>query len=217
MERHRIAIVIPAFNEAATIGAVVSNAAQYGAPIVVDDGSGDETGKLATAAGASVVTHPVNRGYDQAINSGFTRAEMLGCEYVVTMDADGQHDPTILADFIQALDDGGDVVVGIRDRRQRLAEHIFAWVALAKWGLCDLLCGMKAYRIGVYKELGHFDSYDSIGTELAIYAARSGKSIVQLPVETRARIDAPRIGGTFSTNLRLLRALWLGLYTSTIR
>lgn len=216
MERHRIAIVIPAFNEAATIGAVVSNALRHGTPIVVDDGSSDETGKLAAAAGALVVRHSVNRGYDQALNSGFARAIALDSEYVITMDADGQHDPNILSNFIQALDDGADVVVGVRDRRQRLAEHIFAWVSSAKWGLLDVLCGMKAYRTAVYRELGHFDSYNSIGTELAIYAARSGKRISQLPVKTRERLDAPRFGGWFSTNLRLLRALWLSLYLSAI-
>jgi glycosyltransferase involved in cell wall biosynthesis len=211
VERHRIGIVIPAFNEAKTIGAVVASACEYGMPVVVDDGSRDRTGELALAAGATVVRHAANLGYDQALNSGFACAEKLGCEYVITMDADGQHAPSILKMFIRALDDGADVVVGTRDRRQRLAEHIFAWVAFAKWGLRDPLCGMKAYRIGLYKELGHFDSYDSIGTELAIYAARNGKRIVQVPVKTRARIDAPRFGGRFSTNVRLLRALWLGI------
>ncbi len=212
MERHRIGIVIPALNEAATIGWVVSNASQYGVPIVVDDGSSDETGELATSAGATVVRHDVNRGYDQAINSGFARAEELGCEYVVTMDADGQHAPTILKAFMQALDDGADVVVGIRDRRQRLSEHIFAWVGSAKWGIRDPLCGMKAYRIAIYRELGHFDSYNSIGTELAIYAAKSGKRIAQLAVKTRERSDEPRFGRRYSTNKRILRALWLGVF-----
>ncbi|MBU2538878.1 MAG: glycosyltransferase family 2 protein [Proteobacteria bacterium] len=211
MERHRIGIVIPALNEAATIGWVVSNVLPYGVPIVVDDGSRDETGEAASSLGASVVRHPANRGYDQALNSGFSHAEALGCEYVITMDADGQHDPTILHEFIQALDNGADVVIGVRDRHQRLAEYIFAWVAAKKWGISDPLCGMKAYRINIYKELGHFDSYDSIGTELALYAAKNGKHIAQLPVKTRERIDAPRFGRRFSANRRILYALWASL------
>ena len=212
MERHRIGIVIPALNEMATIGAVVSSASQYGAPIVVDDGSSDETGALSIAAGASVVKHDVNRGYDQALNSGFVRAHELGCEYVVTMDADGQHEPAILSVFIRALDDGADVVIGIRDRRQRLAEHIFAWVGFITWGIRDSLCGMKAYRIGIYRELGHFDSYNSIGTELAIFAAKSGKKIVQLPIKTRERLDEPRFGRIYSANMRIVHALWHALF-----
>jgi glycosyltransferase involved in cell wall biosynthesis len=150
-------------------------------------------------------------GYDQALNSGFARASELGCEYVITMDADGQHDPTILTSFIQTLDAGADVVVGIRDRRQRLAEHIFAWVSSVKWGVNDPLCGLKAYRVEVYRELGHFDSYDSIGTELTIYAAKVGKKIMQVPVKTRERSDEPRFGRRYSANWRILRALLLSL------
>ncbi len=211
MERHRIGIVIPALNEAATIVGVASSASQYGMPIVVDDGSSDETSDLAKAANARVVRHDTSRGYDQALNSGFARASELGCEYVVTMDADGQHDPTVLSSFIQALDAGADVVVGIRDRRQRLAEHVFSWVSSAKWGIRDPLCGMKAYRLGVYKGLGHFDSYGSIGTELAIYAAKRGKKIAQLPVKTRERSGEPRFGRRYSANRKILRALWLSL------
>ena len=211
MERHRIAIVIPAFNEEKTIASVVATALEYGLPVVVDDGSHDQTGAIAAAAGAMVVRRAVNAGYDQALNSGFAQAEALCCEYVVTMDADGQHDPTTLGTFVRSLDDGADVVVGIRDRRQRVAEHIFALVAWAKWGLRDPLCGMKAYRMKIYRELGHFDSYNSIGTEMAIYAAKSGKKIAQVPVSTRERADIPRFGNWFSTNARLLRALWLGM------
>lgn len=211
MERCRIAIVIPALNEAATIGEVVLNVSQYGVPIVVDDGSSDQTSQLVEKLGASVVRHAVNRGYDQALNSGFVRAAELGCEYVVTMDADGQHDPGLLSRFIEALDSGADVVVGVRDRCQRLAEHIFAWVAVKRWGLRDPLCGMKAYRIGLYKEVGHFDSYGSVGTELALYAAKNGKRIAQVPVKTRERMDSPRFGRIFSANRRILHALWVGL------
>ena len=118
MERHRIGIVIPALNESATIGPLVKRAAEYGVPIVVDDGSTDHMGDIALAAGATVVRHDVNGGYDAALNSGFARAAELGCLYVVTMDADGQHDPTIVGQFIQGLDAGADIVIGTRDRRQ---------------------------------------------------------------------------------------------------
>lgn len=199
--------MIPALNEAASIAAVVSNASAYGVPIVTDDGSTDKTGEVAMAAGATVVRHDVNRGYDQALNSGFARAHEMGCQFVVTMDADGQHDSTIVASFLTALEQGADVVVGVRDRRQRIAEHVFAWVASRKWGINDPLCGMKGYRMRVYEELGHFDSYNSIGTELAIYAAKKGMKIGQVPVKTRDRVGAPRFGTRISANRRIFAAL----------
>lgn len=211
MIRSSIAIVIPAYNEASTISAIVLSVAEYGVPIIVDDGSCDGTGELTMALGAVVVKHVVNRGYDQALNSGFACANELGYKYVVTMDADGQHDSTILHAFVELLDSGADVVLGIRDCRQRIAEHIFAWISSAKWGIRDPLCGMKAYRMDIYRELGHFDSYGSIGTELAIYAAKRGKNIAQLAVKTQKRTDVSRFGGRFFANMRLLRALWYGI------
>ena len=211
MDRLRIGIVIPALNESATIASVVKGVVADGLPIVVDDGSSDQTGALAQAAGATVVRHPVNRGYDRALDSGFVRASELGCDYVVTMDADGQHDPTLLRTFLRAIDEGAQIVVGIRDRRQRLAEHVFAWVGRWLWGMRDPLCGMKAYHISIYRQLGHFDSYESIGTELAIFAARSGRHIVQVPVRTRDRMGAPRFGRRFQANVKIFRALWRAL------
>ena len=212
MERHQIGIIIPAYNEAATIGSIVHSASQFGVAIVVDDGSSDGTGDLAREAGAHVVRHDANRGYDQTLNSGFFYADKSDYEYVVTMDADGQHDPQILDKFVDALNNGADVVVGIRDYLQRFAEHVFSWVGSVKWRMRDPLCGMKAYRMGVFRELGHFDSYGSIGTELAIYAAKSGKKIAQLEVKTSPRNDASRFGRRFSANQKIFRALWIGVF-----
>jgi glycosyltransferase involved in cell wall biosynthesis len=206
MERHRLAILIPALNEEATIAEVVATAAKYGSPVVVDDGSSDGTSARAQASGAIVVKLAVNRGYDGALNSGFAEAAALDFEYVITMDADGQHDPEAIKSMIAALDNGADVVLGVRDRRQRLAERIFAFGAYLRWRVRDPLCGMKAYRMQIYRDLGHFDSYRSIGTEMALYAARRKCRIAEVPVKTRDRQDAPRFGSIVIANFRILRA-----------
>jgi glycosyltransferase involved in cell wall biosynthesis len=208
MDRYRLAIVIPAYNESATISGVVSAVLQHGVTIVVDDGSTDGTAQFACDAGAKVVGHDGNLGYDAALESGFMYASLNGCDFVLTMDADGQHNPRLLPTFINALRDGADVVIGVRDRRQRIAESVFALVSRLLWDIRDPLCGMKAYRIDLYRELGHFDAYGSIGTELAIYAARQRKKIVQIPVITRDRSDMPRFGRKISANWRIIKALY---------
>ena len=208
MDRSRLAIIIPAYNESASIAIVVHAVITYGVPIVVDDGSTDQTSFLARDAGAEVVSHENNLGYDAALDSGFVHANKIGYDFALTMDADGQHNPKLLPIFIKALDEGADVVIGVRNRQQRIAEYVFALVSSLLWGISDPLCGMKAYRMELYRALGHFDMYGSIGTELAIYAARQHKKIVQIPVLTRDRVDAPRFGRKLSANLQIFKALY---------
>jgi glycosyltransferase involved in cell wall biosynthesis len=217
VERSRLAIIIPALNEARTIGAVIDGISKYGRALVVDDGSTDATSVVASAAGAFVIRHDVNQGYDCALNSGFEQAAALGCEFAITIDADGQHDPTRLEEYVHWLDEGCDVVLGVRDRMQRLAEVIFSRVGQAMWGIADPLCGMKGYRVQQYLRAGAFDTFGSIGTELAVRVVVSGGRYREIPVITRVRLDAPRFGRRFSGNARILRALLILLYKQFTR
>jgi glycosyltransferase involved in cell wall biosynthesis len=207
MDRSRVAIVIPALNESASIAFVVEAARRYGMPIVVDDGSTDNTASLARQAGAVVVSHENNRGYDAALNSGFEKAVELGGDIIITVDADGQHDPSLIQKFVDAIDAGVDMVVGIRSRRQRFAEHLFAWYTSFRFGIKDPLCGMKAYRTVVYEALGHFDSYGSVGTELMIFAVKHDFRIGQIKFEARERKGQSRFGQMLAGNFKIIRAM----------
>jgi glycosyltransferase involved in cell wall biosynthesis len=209
MDRSRVGIVIPALNESATIAVIVEAVKKYGVPIVVDDGSTDNTAELARQAGGVVVSHECNRGYDAALDSGFKKATEIECELVITLDADGQHDPSIIQKFIERIDAGADVVIGIRNKRQRLAEHCFAFLTNTLYGIFDPLCGLKCYRVSVYQALGHFDSFNSIGTELALFAVRGGYRIEQIPITIHERDGAPRFGRKFYANYKIFRAIVL--------
>jgi glycosyltransferase involved in cell wall biosynthesis len=208
---YTFAAVIPALNEEAAIERVVRAVVAYAKPIVIDDGSSDQTALLARLAGAEVVVHQSNKGYDAALESGLFRAIELGYEYAITMDGDGQHISTTLELFKQKLVEGADLVVGVRDHHQRIAESIFAFVGRILWGIKDPLCGMKGYRLKLLVEIGHFDSYKSIGTEFTIRAARSGYSIEQVPVPTRDRIGSSRFGDGLLANLKILKAIAYGI------
>lgn len=211
MDRHRIAFVIPALNESSTIQRVVTGVARYGTPVVVDDGSTDGTGDIASASGAIVLRHPANCGYDAALNSGFHRASELAVDWLVSLDADGQHDPATIPLFLNEFRSDVDLVLGVRDRRQRVAESVFAIWTRVRWGITDPLCGMKAYRLGLYQSLGHFDSYGSVGTELMLFAMRQGASFRQVSVSTRDRSGEPRFGRRIDANVRILGALARGI------
>ena len=95
-----IAIVVPAHNEAGTIGSIVTRCRNFGSfVLVVDDGSTDGTGRIAIAAGGKVISLPQQCGYGHALQLGFHQARQLGYEIVATLDGDGAHDP----DFVPTL------------------------------------------------------------------------------------------------------------------
>ena len=208
MDGYKVGVVIPAFNEATTISNIVRTVSEYGIPIVVDDGSTDKTGFLAKESGAVLISHSKNLGYDEALNSGFKKAAELDVKFIISIDADGQHNPLLIKKFIDSFSSNCDVVIGIRSRRQRLAEHFFAWYTNYRFGIKDPLCGMKAYKTSLYRMKGSFDSFGSVGTELAIFAARNGHKINQVEFEVKERDGKSRFGHIVSGNYKIIRAMF---------
>lgn len=97
-------IVVPAFNEAEVIADVVTTLKiEYVNVIVVDDGSRDETARAAKAAGANVLRHAINRGQGAALQTGIDYALLCGARYIVTFDADGQHDVADIARLLEPI------------------------------------------------------------------------------------------------------------------
>jgi glycosyltransferase involved in cell wall biosynthesis len=210
-QRGNLAIVIPALNEAETIGTVVTAVAEYGVAIVVDDGSTDGTGTIAADFGAIVVRHPINRGYDQSLAHGLQVAIEKDFEFAITLDADGQHKAELIDSLLESLLSGSDLVVGCRDIRQRFSEVVFAWLAKLAWKVDDPLCGIKGYKLSSLRKVQPLRTYDSVGTELAILASRSGWRIAQFPIITKPRIGVSRFGGGIKANWKILKALSNGV------
>ncbi len=153
MDRSRIAILIPAFREAATIGSVVRAAREHAEVIVVDDASPDETGAEAARAGAIVIRNETNLGYDGTLNRAFEEALARGFAYAITMDADGEHDPALVASFKSLLaDEGMPLVLGVRPHKQRFAEIVMGLYVRLRFGARDILCGMKGYDLRLAAE-----------------------------------------------------------------
>jgi glycosyltransferase involved in cell wall biosynthesis len=129
----KILALIPAYNEAVHITQTVAAARRQLPVLVVDDGSKDDTAALAEAAGATVLRQTSNQGKGAALRAGFRWVLDQGCEAVVTLDADGQHDPAEIPSFVEVFAARRtDLVVGARDFSQmpltrRLANTIGRW------------------------------------------------------------------------------------------
>ena len=133
----RIVAIIPAYNEGARVGPVVIGAAEFLPVLVVDDGSSDDTVAQAEAAGASVVRQHPNQGKGAALRTAFRRALADGYDAVITLDADGQHDPAEISKFLNLYrEKRPDLIIGQRHLRhmppiRRLANYLgrksFSW------------------------------------------------------------------------------------------
>src|SRR6185437_9628914 len=129
-----VAIVIPAYNEAKTIGRVIETVSQFGAVYVVSDGSTDDTAGVAKLKGANVIVNQRNLGYDGTIDHGFKVAALdPNIQFFITMDADGQHDPSVIPQFIAQWSQGNELVLGVRPAPARFGERVFAHYGQLRW------------------------------------------------------------------------------------
>jgi glycosyltransferase involved in cell wall biosynthesis len=203
----KAAIIIPAYNEAESIARVVTSVRDLGIPVVVDDGSADDTAGCAEAAGAIVVRHTANRGYDAALASGFAKAERIGAEVAVTFDADGQLDAQSVAQTIDAFDRGGvDLILGVRPQAPRFSESLFNLYARLRFAVPDMLCGLKGFRMRSYAAHRAATETASVNTALALTLLRGKATHGTVPVAVSPRVGHSRFGN-WRGNLKILRAL----------
>jgi|TARA_B110000259_G_C13879845_1_gene348440 glycosyltransferase involved in cell wall biosynthesis len=212
MDRHKVAIVIPAFNESKTIKKVVDSVYCFGDIFIVNDGSNDATLAECNKMDVHTISHTFNQGYDAALNTGFKEAIKIGYEIIITFDADGQHDPKMIEIFIKYVNEGYDLVIGNRSHKQRLGEVIFSSYAYMVYGISDPLCGFKAYNAKLYKKLGCFDSYESIGTQLALFSIKNKEKFKEVNMITSERTDSPRFSDFFGGNYKIFRAMFLSMF-----
>lgn len=196
-----VSVVIPACNEAETIGDVVRQlaaAAAWFEVVVVDDGSADETGACARDAGATVVRHPYNKGNGAAVKSGIRAASG---EHVLIMDGDGQHQPSDAVRLVTHLGEY-DLVVGARSAAtqagatRRIGNALLNRLAsyLANHAIPDLTSGFRAARRDGLREFLHLlPNGFSTPTTTTLAFLRAGYSVRFEPIEARQRVGTSKI------------------------
>jgi len=194
-------VVIPAFNEAPSIGSVVRDlaaAARWREILVVDDGSTDGTGAAASAAGARVVRHPYNKGNGAAVKTGIREA---AGDFILIADADGQHRPADATRLVSHLGDY-DLVVGSRSRQthaglsRRLGNALLNAIAsyLTELPIPDLTSGFRAARRDHLREFLHLlPNGFSTPTTTTLAFIKAGYSVRFEPVDAAQRAGASKI------------------------
>jgi len=194
-------ILVPAFNEEDCIEKFLKDLKQALSDIdreyeiiVVDDGSTDNTFSIASSfPEVKVVRHPYNKGYGASVKTGVQEARE---DIIVTIDADGQHDPVHIPEMLKLLDEY-DLVAGARygfiSGRRGFGNNFFCWLAtyLSNIKIPDLTCGLRAFTKDKFIEFAHiFPNKSSLPSTTILSFAISGYNIKFIPIK-----DRPRVGG----------------------
>lgn len=209
MVRSKIVAVIPALNEERAISKVIRGVKKYVDEIIlIDDACSDNTAIIAKQQGAIILCHKKTQGYDKSLDDGFVLAAKRGATIVLTFDGDGQHNPEDIPKILEPIVKGeADVVVGKRPHYPRITEYLFTFVARIKANIHDPLCGLKAYHIRVYKDIGYFDRVSSIGTQLMFNARKRGYKVVQRNITLNERSGTSRFGRPAEADWRIFKAM----------
>lgn len=196
--------IIPAYLEQDRIGDVVRRVLEAIRPVVVvDDGSPDRTAAAAEAAGAVVLRHPRNLGKGAALHTGFRYAKERGCEFVVTLDADGQHAPSDIPRFLDAYARTGlPVLVGTRMDDPRTMPAIRRWTNRfmsaylsreMKQAVPDTQCGFRLYRCAVLPAEAPAAAGYAAESEILLHLAARGVQIGSVPITVIYRDEVSKI------------------------
>lgn len=181
--------VIPAHDEAGAVEDVVRRAARHvGRVVVVDDGSRDDTGARAAAGGATVLRLDPNRGKGAALAHGLEAAVAMGADRVVTLDADGEHDPDEIPLLLAALE-ASDVALGYRavyrsGARRALNALALFWFRVLDPSIRDTICGFRGFRAGALAAVHNTAGGFVYEHEVILRAVAAGLRIASVPVTT---------------------------------
>ncbi len=218
---HRVIVAIPAFNAVTTLSTLIDNLEKSYPHIdivVVDDGSTDGTGESTLVHGASLVTHERNLGKGAALRSAFAFALEKDYDAVLTMDADLQHDPAEVQQFLEEFVDDGTILLGVRqlspdmplERKISNSLSTFVTSVFAGRRIVDSQCGFRLIPTAILGRLHLCSSHYDLEPELIIRAARAGYQIRGIPISTIYNDSGSSISPLRDT-LRFLKMLFKSL------
>ncbi len=187
-------VCIPAYNAERAIGEVVKNSLKYVDEVIVcDDGSTDNTAKVAKESGAKVLSHQKNRGYGAALITMFDQARKDNADVMITLDGDGQHDPQEIPLFLKSLEEKNvDVVIGSRflnnnskspGYRQKGIKIITATVKLGnKLKITDAQSGFRAYSKNAIKKIHPTETGMAASTEILQKISNNDLTVSEVPI-----------------------------------
>ncbi len=205
MEKNKIAIVIPVFNEEKTINSILKKVTKIGTPIIINDCSTDKTKKLLTKSRFYFKNNSKNLGYSRTLIKGIKTAYLKKFEYIISFDADNQHKIKDVKKIIKYLKKY-DLVYTVRNRYGRMSEFLFSFLAKKIYKIYDPLSGLKGYRRNALKKYNFNMNLNLFGSEILISSINKDYKIKYFDIKIQSRKDQPRIGNTLTANFKILKS-----------
>ncbi len=203
-------IIIPAHNEEKTIANIVKESMRYGEVLVIDDCSSDQTALIAKKSGGAVISHKVNRGLGGALRTGFNEAVKRKADIIITLDADGQHNPNDIGKFIKKINEGYDFVLGSRDLsrypiRKRVGNFFLnlATNFVSGTSLKDTESGFRAFKLDALKKLVLKSEKYEIAVEIAFEIGRNNLKYTNIMIDSPIYVQGVSVLDGFK-NFRFL-------------
>jgi glycosyltransferase involved in cell wall biosynthesis len=227
----RVVVVMPARNEAESIGPVIETVKRLHPDLdvlVVDDASTDETSRVARRAGAKVLRAPISLGYGGAVQTGLKYAHRRHYSVVVLMDADGQHDPAYVGRLLEASRDY-DLVIGSRFKDEpsyripfvrRVGMRVFSAMASALTGqrIRDTSSGFQAIRSNVVALFARgVYPVDFPDADMIIWVARHGYRVGEVGVRMHPRVAGRSMISGLGTSLKYALKMPLAILVTVLR
>jgi len=210
LEKNQVIILIPCHNEIKTLKKICLEIKKHHLKfLVIDDASNDGTSQWLKKKHFNYINNKKNIGYENSLIVGINYIiKKFNSKYLITFDADGEHQTGDLINIIKQLKHKNvDMIVGNRNKFNRISEYILSFFFFIKFDIKDPLSGFKAYSVQKLKKIKNKISNNFYLVDIIILFKQKNFVIKNVKIRVKKRTDISRVGNIFLTNIKILSLL----------
>jgi len=212
LENNQVIILIPSHNEINTLKKICFEIKKLHLKfLVIDDGSNDGTLQWLRKKRFNYIKNKKKIGYENSLILGINYIiKKFNSKYLITFDADGEHQTRDLIKIIKQLKKKNiDMIIGNRNKFNRLSEYILSFLFFMKFGIKDPLSGFKAYSVQKLKKIKNKINNNFYLIDIILFFKEKNFILKNVPIKVKRRVDISRIGNNFLTNIKILSLIRL--------
>ena len=207
LENNQVIILIPSHNEINTLKKICFEIKKLHLKfLVIDDGSNDGTLQWLRKKRFNYIKNKKKIGYENSLILGINYIiKKFNSKYLITFDADGEHQTRDLIKIIKQLKNKNiDMIIGNRNKFNRLSEYILSFLFFMKFGIKDPLSGFKAYSVQKLKKIKNKINNNFYLIDIILFFKEKNFILKNVPIKVKRRVDPSRIGNNFLANVKIL-------------